>query len=109
MEITTNHHYRELLHSFKLTEKELKKFDYMDETTLEESEFFRYRGEVYTLSDFVVITQADGNKASGSFGHYDHGGNLKGWDGIMTDSYFSAIVIKYNEECDMIKIGLALS
>jgi len=108
MEITTNNQYRELLHSFQLTKKELEEFDYMDEDELEQATFIRYRGEVYTLSDFVLIVHKGKSHPNG-FAHYDHNDSLKEWDGIRTDSFFSAIVIKYNEECDMIKIGLALS
>lgn len=108
MKIITNNHFRDLLYSYDLTKKELKEFDYMNKDELEQANFFRYRGTVYNLSDFVMINHK-GTKTMTPFSFYDHSGNLKGWDGILTDSFFSAIVIAYDTRLEAVKIGLYLS
>lgn len=95
MEITTNHHYREVLNAFDLTAKEAKEFDYLDLESGEGS-FFRYRGQAYDLGEFMRWD----NPASPT--------NV-GWDGHRADSYFSALVVKYGEDGETVKVGLALS
>ena len=52
MKIIANHHYREVLTSFDLTEKEAREFDYLDLENGEGS-FFRYRGDAYDLGEFM--------------------------------------------------------
>lgn len=99
MIITTNNKPRELIYGYQLTEKEYQDFDYLGEYGSDEmvSEWFiRYKGELYCLGDFVRIEKA-GQRTS-PFTHTDHNGELAGWHGILTDSYFSGIVIKWVDE-----------
>ena len=90
MTIRTNHQYREILTAYDLTEKELKEFDYLNDG---EGSFFRYRGQVYDIGEFMPTSQVE----------------LCDWDGFRSDSYFSGIAIKFNEYCDEVKVGLCLS
>jgi len=90
MKIITNNKYRDILSAFELTESELKDFDYLDEG---EGSFFRYKGRVYDLGEFLV-TSCD---------------ELKGWDGFSADSFFSGIAIKFDDSCDAVKVALCLS
>lgn len=92
MEIITNHQYRDILNYFDLTEKELKEFDYLDLDNGEGS-FFRYRGQVYDLGEFQPAGQ----------------GELRDWSGFCSDSFFSGVAIKFNDDCDQVKVGLCLS
>tara|TARA_R100000655_G_scaffold52600_1_gene90443 strand:+ start:547 stop:837 length:291 start_codon:yes stop_codon:yes gene_type:complete len=96
MEIITNHHYRFILYWHELTSAEQKEHadDYDD---VQESTFFRYRGQVYDLGEFL---SARGNGAH-SF--------VNAWDGYHNDSFFSAVLVKYSECGDAVKVGLALS
>ena len=93
MTITTNNHFRDILTAYDLTANEIKEFDYLAEG---EGSFFRYKGEVYDLGEFMRWD----NPASPT---------SKDWDGFRSDSYFSGIAVKYDESCEMVKVGLCLS
>jgi hypothetical protein len=89
---------RELLSGWDLTEKERKELDYIaphddKEQWLNESyRFFRYRGNIYDCYEFSRIIPV-GSKICHPTEY--SGEELQGWDGYMSDSYFSGIVIKY--------------
>jgi hypothetical protein len=80
MTIITNHHARPLIDAFQLTENERQEFDYIDWPSIDNGSgsatFFRYRGELYDLSQFTVLSATDG------------------WDAGSGDSYFSATLIR---------------
>jgi|688.fasta_scaffold600101_2 hypothetical protein len=124
--IKTNNKPRDLLSPCDLTLRELSDFTYLldddhqddyDSMTedhkrelwasIYDARFFRYKGQVYDLSQFVYITP-QGSKCQ-PFGHHDHTGELADWQGILTDSYFSAIVVRYVDDCQAVVVGLALS
>lgn len=85
MEVTTNNHWRQILYWHDLTQKEQKELqDSYD--SVKESNFFRYKGQIYDLSDFVRI-------------------NMPGWDASKPDSFFSGISVKVSECGDAIKVG----
>ena len=94
MKITTNHHYREILYWHDLTSEEQREHadDYED---VKESTFFRYRGQVYDLGEFMQV----GRDQVGFHGYH----------GYHNDSFFSAVLVKYSDCGDAVKIGLALS
>lgn len=108
MKIITNNVPRQILYGFELTEKEKAEFDYLDSEEIKTHSFFRYRGQVYDLSEFVKIVQP--GKSGNPFSHYDHSGDLKDWHGIRTDSFFSAIVVRFpDDDAETVVIGLAIS
>lgn len=74
--IVTNGVPRDIVYGFELTEKERKEFDYLDNDEILETEFFRYKGQVYELGDFCISP-------------------IKGWDGYKGESYFSGILVKF--------------
>lgn len=88
MKIVTNHNRRLILDASELTDKEAKEFDYLDWDKLREgtdsASFFRYHHQVYDLGEFQRITQSTLNH-----------NNLGHWDGYLSDSFFSGIVVKY--------------
>jgi hypothetical protein len=89
VKIKTNHHYRHLIYWHELTEAEqAEHHDAYDE--VQESTFFRYRGWVYDVNGFLRVRQ-------------EH--SLYGWDGYMNESFFSAVLVKYNEDLDAVKVG----
>ena len=92
MKIITNNHYRHILYFYELepSEQEELKDSYDD---VEESTFFRYRGQVYDLNNFMRSTD-------NRFGD---------WQGYNCDSFFSAVLVKYDASCEAVKVGLALS
>jgi len=96
LEIITNNHRREVVYGFELTDKERKKFDYYNDEQINELVFFRYKGEVYELGEFMVTS-----------------GKLKkaGWDGFRSDSFFSGLAIRYpsdDEQRDFDHVIVAL-
>lgn len=94
MKIITNHHYRHWLYFCELTDAEQKEHA-DDYDGVQDSTFFRYRGRLYDLSDFMRVGR-------------DHVG-FHGFHGYKTDSYFSAVLVKYSDDGDSLKVGLALS
>lgn len=79
MKIITNHHPRLLLYWEQLTPKEQKEFTFEGK---EEVDYFRYRGCVYTVGDFMRCSEPLATL---------------GYDGYHSDSFFSGILIKYVE------------
>ncbi len=90
--IRTNGHYRPVLCWENLTEKEKAEYDI---ETFYNSSFFRYRGWVYTLDDFMHIGKDSG------FGD--------GWDGYLNCSFFSGVLVKYSNCGDAVKVATYFS
>jgi len=101
MQITTNNKPRELIYGFNLTEQEYQDFDYLGEygsDDMQMAQFLRYKGEVYYLGDFVRIEKP--SEPHIPFGHclIDELDPLIKWDGILTETFFSGIVIKWADD-----------
>jgi hypothetical protein len=81
--IKTNNQARPTLQFFQLDAKEQQtvkdQFSYLTQDELEEQSFFKYRGEWYSLSDFLRL---------------DKDTAFEGWDGVHSYSYFSGLLIK---------------
>ena len=85
MKIITNNQPRHVLYAWELSTKELSEFDYMDDEEKESAQFFRYKGNVYDLGEFLVVEN------NTTFGE------LSQWHGYQGDSYFSGLVVKYTD------------
>ena len=96
MKIITNNHYRFILYWHELTDAEQREHA-DDYDGVKDSTFFRYRGQVYNLCEFL---SARGNGAHSL---------VNVWDGYHNDSFFSAVLVKYSECGDAVKVGLAIS
>lgn len=94
MKIITNHHYRPILNWDQLTESE-QDLRYGMYDGIEESSFFEYRDCLYDLNDFMRNT--------------DNSPFSSDWDGYKNESFFSSVLVKYDESCEAVKVGLALS
>jgi len=89
MQIITNNMPRLMLYANELTDQERINFDYMED--IETGDFFRYKGQVYSLDEFI---RTGNNEA------------LKEWDGYSSDSFFSGVLIKLcDEDSDRIIVG----
>lgn len=86
-EIITNNKPRNFIHWYDLTPKEQKEFDWMDEETADQSQFFRYRNNVYYIGDFMRET------------------GFAGFDAAISDTFFSGIVIKIVYDIDKVIVG----
>ena len=86
MKIITNNRPRAIIYFHELTEKEKKEFDWCNEDNA--GGFFRYRGNTYALSEFMT-----------------GGKDLRNWDGVAGDSYFSGTLVKICEDNDFVIAG----
>ena len=59
-----------------------EEFDYLTEEQFDVTEFFQYAGDWYCMADFMRL---DGNSI------FDN----KKWDGYVSHTYFSGILVKY--------------
>jgi len=100
MKITTNNQYRHILyfHELKQDEQDELKDSY---DGAEESSFFRYRGHVYDLNEFMRVNDALNGKG------VKHA--LYGWDCYHNESFFSSVLVKYSGCGEAVRVGLALS
>lgn len=87
MKIKTNNVPRHVVYWHELTEKEQNEFTDDDPVfedvaeRLEDSIYFRYRGRVYSLSDFMRALP---------HGYFENAG----WSGYLSETAFSGVVVK---------------
>jgi len=106
VKVITNNVPRNTIDGWDLTAAERTEFDYIDwravEAGDESATFFRYRGRLYDLGEF-----------SASYGITAGTGlpnHLTGWDGYMSDSFFSAVVVRFvGTDMDELVVGTVLS
>lgn len=96
MKIRTNNVPRELIDGINLTPAEREEFDYHKWPAIdrgdESAEFFRYRGQLYDLSQFLRAP-----------------GGLDGWDGYSADSFSSGLVARYVNDGERVIVGTYLA
>jgi hypothetical protein len=94
--VITNGAHRPVLDAYALTPRERAEFDYLDWAAIDagtdSASFFRYRGTLYDLSEFVQPAPLDVN----------------GWDAFRADSFFSGVAIRYCQGNDGDSIVAAL-
>ena len=61
-----------------------EQFDYLTDEEFEVTDFIQYRGYFYSLGDFMRASD-------------DATGDLSGWDGYASDSFFSGVCIKFHD------------
>jgi len=100
MTITTNNVPRDVIEAHELTADEREQFDYLDWPAIDDgcgsASFFRYKGELYDLSEF----ERWDNPMSPTRGN---------WDGFRSDSYFSGLVVRYVDDCERVVVGQVMS
>lgn len=96
VKVTTNNVPRDVIDAWQLTESERVKFDYLDWAAIDEGSdsvsFFRYKGELYDLSEFEAAPVDAGSDDE------DPMGWLRGWHGYQSDSFFSGMVIRWADD-----------
>jgi hypothetical protein len=95
--IITNNVPRDVLDGYDLTLGERAEFDYLDWSAIEQGEdsasFFRYKGEVYDLGEF-----------GHTFGMPEFS-PIRAWDGYISDSFFSGIVVRFCDDFERVVVG----
>ena len=101
--IYTNNVPRELIQWWQLTPREQKEFDYLDtEERQEGAVFFRYKGRVYSMDEFL---------RPGTMWMPEMPDAFKEWDSYASDSFFSGVLLKFardeygNEDYERVVIG----
>lgn len=93
LKITTNNVPRPLVDDFELSASERADFDYLNWEGIDEgidsATFFRYKGQLYDLSNFMRISHSADPGTPNEF---------KGWDGYSADTAFSGILVKIVDE-----------
>ena len=89
-----NNHWKPLAYGWELSESELSKFDYLDNPQ-DDFTGFRYNGNLYDLGEFMRI---DKNNPFYGFA-----------DGYHGDSYFSGILVKFDESREAVKVYTYIS
>ena len=97
--IRTNNQPRELVCFYELPESAREEFDYVNEEEHHSPRFFRYRGAWYDTGEFQYIPASlPPNLAF-----------MRDWHGQQSESYFSAVLIRYSQDFESVTVGLALS
>jgi hypothetical protein len=105
LKVITNNVPRDIVDAWELSAGERAEFDYLDWPAIDDgrdsASFFRYKGELHDLGEF----SADWGilKGSGLPAH------LSEWDGYRSDSFYSALVVRYVDQYERVIVGLVLS
>jgi hypothetical protein len=91
--IITNHQQRELLSLCELPDDAREWFDYLTGEDSYSRRFVQYRGEWYDVND---------SEYAGGLGFPDE---LKQWDGIQTESFFSGVLFKYSDDYEHVIVA----
>jgi hypothetical protein len=96
MKVRTNHVPRPLIEGDELTPAERREFDYHDWAAIDEGRdsatFFRYRGELHDLGNFMRV---------------EPGGDLDraGWSGLSSDSFSTGTVARLLDDDEHVVVG----
>lgn len=94
MIITTNNREREIIYGLGLSEDEKKEFDYLEGDGLEYGQFFRYKGRVFDIGEFMRVPKDS---------------ELSAWHGYSADTFFSGTVIKICDGGESVIVGTYFS
>lgn len=98
--ITTNSHPRDVIEAWELSESERAQFDYLDWEAIERGDglaaFFRYRGDLYSLGEFLTTSRDFGGPRFDEF---------RAWDGYMPDTYWSGMLVRYAEDFERVIVA----
>ena len=98
--IRTNHKPRPVVYGFELTETERKEFDYLE--SIDDSQFIRFKGMVYDIGEFSRIIPPGAPRKQPTECQTIE---LQGWDGYLSDSFFSATLVKFVDDGESVIVG----
>lgn len=95
LKIITNNKMRVIVRWHDLTPKEQAEFDYLDtEDRQDSTEFFRYRGNVYDIGEFMSCKSWP---------------DVGKWEGYHSESAFSGILIRIVDDYERVIVGRYIS
>ena len=95
MQVITNNQPRTLVYLSELSAKERAEFDYLNEDNA--SGFFRYKGRVYDLGEFMRIDR--------TIAPHPQRPKWENFDGYSSDSFFSGLLVKYCQGFDSVIVA----
>ena len=94
MKIITDHKWHDFKDRWGVPEKVLKdQFSHLNEDDSPDL-FFKYKNWWYHASDFMRIEAVHRNT------------DFKKWDGYTSDTFFSGVLIKLDEDCERYMVGM---
>lgn len=87
--IKTNNIPRDVVTGAQLNDREKAEFDYYTNDELDNASFFRYKGNVYDVGEFLYAPEP-----------------LEPWQGHSPTSYFSGVVIRYTDDMESVIVGV---
>jgi len=103
VKVITNNKPRETLYYWELTDKQRAivddYHDYLSEEEKHDMQFIPYKNHIYAISDFMSLHNKVYCPNPPDF--------MQGWDGCLSDSFFSGILIKFpcNYDTDFVVMG----
>jgi hypothetical protein len=97
--IKSDKKWRNLLYGYELPKKQRKEFDYLTDEEFDTRNFAKYRGNYYDVGEFQRVPSIKS----------EDGPAFVKWDGYMSDSYFSGVLIKLSSDGEQYKIGMFYS
>lgn len=93
MQIKTNNQARPLLDYYQLTEKQQSSLGEMELEQVEQWAGFVFKGQVYSLDEFMMLPEGSEVKK-------------QGWDGAASQSAFHAVLVKLDmKNLDSVVVG----
>lgn len=103
--VVTNSVPRDVIDAHELSAEERASFDYLDWSAIDAGEdsasFFRYRGELHDLGEFTSDYGIARNTGLPT--------HLAAWDGYQSDSFFSALVVRFVDDGERVIVGSVYS
>lgn len=100
--ITTNNIPREIVDVSQLTRKEREEFDFLDQEEIEKGyhtySFFRYRGSIHWLGDFLPVSDLSPLSDS-PFSPF------RKWHAYRSDSLWDGLLVRYMSDPEQIVVG----
>lgn len=103
--IKTNNVPRNLIYGCDLSAKEKEEFDYIKPEDFDTHDFFRYKGQIYDPSEFTRIEIMTDERSSPYCCPVPKNDILSKWRGIMSQSVFHGILIRYTPDYSQIIVG----
>lgn len=91
----------DIFYPFELSEEERETlrqdYRWMDEEEFDYADFFKFRGNTYSTSDFMAVNNSFHNPHPPAW--------QSQWDGYLTDTFFSAILIKIVDDGERVIVA----
>lgn len=94
LKIFGNNHNVPIIYGYELSDKWKKEFDYYEPEELETNTFFKYKGWIYDLGEFMRISSNNSPFEECP---------IK-FDGYISETFFSGVLVKFTEDCDFVKV-----